>query len=160
MITSIFSVSSLEYFANEIISTDPNKIIQIVRRDHVSGKRKTIQLPANKLERDSLLDEKLAIIVPNILGTGSPKGAKVWEEYNYLRKLRNDVVHMKAAQSNPRIRTETELDRESLFYRFLADTPSNWIGAAIRMIDFFAPSITKLSLDWLVSVKELQAEIE
>lgn len=60
------------------------------------------------------ITEKLSQAVP-MLDTGEPiKGTRPWERYRHLKKLRDDLVHVKSGGYDPSPDAHTAYDRLNL----------------------------------------------
>ncbi|MCF8053998.1 MAG: hypothetical protein K9K75_02105 [Deltaproteobacteria bacterium] len=86
----IMAYMALEAFLNEHIPED---------YECWSNRRSERILEASnneKIERHFTNEEKITIILPEVLCVESPKGrSKAWENYKKLHNLRNRLVHMK-----------------------------------------------------------------
>lgn len=83
-----FSFTAIEAFANEEL---PGTLVYMWKR---KGK------PAERLEREDVerfvdLAEKLDGILPGSKGVESPKGTKLWQDFVWLKDIRNRLVHLK-----------------------------------------------------------------
>ncbi|QJP97025.1 hypothetical protein C6Y56_21525 [Pseudomonas fluorescens] len=90
MIESIvLSFTALEAFVNETIPAD---------YFYARHRRSEVVLEAvNKktVERHTPIDEKLTIVLPEVLKCSSPKGARCWQGYKQLKSVRDRIIHMK-----------------------------------------------------------------
>lgn len=111
MIAVTFSFQALETFANSEISRMTQKKIKVKRREGI------VEITSAEAERNLSTSEKLSQILPDIFNVPSPKGLKPWEGFRTLKKVRDSTIHLKSADMYAR----KEIDRESLFYRFI-----NW----------------------------------
>lgn len=147
MVCATFSYLALEVFCNEEIARKPNELVSVERPDK-HGKWKTLNLPAKQLERKSSTEEKLHVVLPQLLGIDSPKGKAEWQHLKLLQAARNNTVHLKAETVNPRVMSKDKIDRESLFYTFLTQDALRLPRAAVKMSLYFVPDERQLS--WLV----------
>lgn len=85
----IFSYSAIEAFANFEIPKE--YIFKIERKD----KRCQEIYNHAQIERFLNLEMKLKIILPDILQTKSKIPNKIWQDYLWLKKIRNRFVHLK-----------------------------------------------------------------
>jgi hypothetical protein len=87
----IFSYSAVEAFANYSIPDT-----YVYERDREDDRcRETYT--REQIERWLSLDVKLDKVLPQILSVSSPKGTGVWQEYAWLKELRDRLVHLKSA---------------------------------------------------------------
>jgi hypothetical protein len=129
-----FSFQAMEAFSNEVISY---KVTATYPRRHRNGIH---YLTADELERVAGTEEKLAIILPDLLGVPTRKGTALWEDFVRLKRARDDTVHIKSRDSAPRITQPSDLDYRTLFHQFLGADPFAWIKTAVAMIDYFGGS--------------------
>lgn len=103
MIESILlSFSAIEAFANETIPAD---FVYVGNR-----KSKLILDTSNKntIERHFSIEEKLNLVIPEVLICSSPKGSHCWENYKKLKSARDRIIHMKTddrKSSGPELET-------------------------------------------------------
>jgi hypothetical protein len=165
MSLAILAHASIEYFANEVITRYPTALVSIPRRKppHGRGRKrkvKTVALEAGRVERLSL-DEKLGTVLPQILSCPTPKGTACWQPFLALKKLRNDVVHMKGFDLNPRLLGPNTPSGESNVYRpFLEKSPSTYFKAPILVFNHFRSHISTISLDWVSGIEDRVREFE
>jgi len=161
----VLANASIEYFANEVITRYPKTQVTIEKRKppHGRGRRrkaKGVTLEAERLERLGL-DEKLGTVLPHILSCPTPKGTQCWVEYLALKKLRNDVVHLKGFDLNPRFLGRNTPSGVSNVYRpFLENAPSKYLRTPIAVFNHFGPYISAISLDWVAEVEGRVRELE
>lgn len=89
MASIVFAHTALESYANEVIPED--YVYKAPREDS----RCTELYNKEQVERFLSLDVKLDKILPEVLGTDSPKGSTLWQRYVTLKRLRDRVIHMK-----------------------------------------------------------------
>jgi hypothetical protein len=98
----IFSHSAIETFANIKI---PNEFLYRTKR---SDKKFIEEYNKDQVERYVSLDDKLDKVLPQIFNVKTPKGTKLWENYQNLKKLRDRLIHLKSrdmSASGPEIKT-------------------------------------------------------
>lgn len=127
MIAVIFSFQSLEMFSNEIISRNAQTSFNLTR-----GK-KFITLRGEELERRASTEEKIAQILPSFLHLASPTSTKLWERFLDLKTARDSTVHCKSAET----KTNITVDRESLFFQFFRQDPTEFPFTAFEIIEYF-----------------------
>ena len=88
--TVVFSYSSIEVFTNSKIPE--NFQFTIDRHD---GKCKETY-NKEQTERFVNLDTKLDQVLPPICSVSSPKGTVIWENYIWLKNLRDRLIHLKS----------------------------------------------------------------
>jgi hypothetical protein len=123
----IFSFTALEAFANEVI---PESFVYTVQRDGA-----TESLTKAEIERRIGLDEKLHSILPSVLSIASPKGTKVWEKYRAVKKIRNQLVHLKSVDGRP-----SGPDDETIWGTLLKTHGHAWCDDAHKVIGHFNPA--------------------
>lgn len=131
MISVTFSFQALETFCNWEIA-DKVKGALTVRRD--KGEETIV---ADEIERKLSTEEKLHLILPNLLGKDSPKGKKVWENFKKLKRARDSIVHIKSIDQYPNRRHLGRVDQDSLYFVFLNNKMTIFPKAAIEMIHYF-----------------------
>jgi len=154
MATVIFSFAALEYFANEVMERHSNTLIQLSTQSRArrgtKRRTKTIKLSAKSLERKPT-DEKLSVILPQLLECPSPKGLNLWARYVQLRRLRNDVIHLKGQGVNPKVTSPNAIDTESPLLKFFSIDPSGHVATSVDMVGHFSGHIPWGQFDWLES---------
>jgi len=131
MASIVFAHTALESYTNEVIPED--YVYKAPREDS----RCTELYNKEQIERFLSLDVKLDKILPEVLGTDSPKGSTLWQRYVTLKRLRDRVIHMK------------EIDREGtkqgqarrfdhVWNQLLVNRAENMALVAKDMIAYFA----------------------
>ncbi len=87
----VFSYTAIEVFANQTIPDDFQ-----FKQERSDGKCKEIY-SKEQIERSISLDTKLDVILPGIFSVPSPKGKGVWNDYVWLKRLRDRLVHLKSS---------------------------------------------------------------
>ena len=64
-------------------------------------------MTADELERNLTTKEKLATILPALVGVPNPKGKKVWQDFAALKDARDATIHIKSKDANPRVMPTT-----------------------------------------------------
>lgn len=98
----LLAFTALEAFVNESIPDD-----------YVYARflRSSVILEATSkedTERYVSIDDKLTLVLPEILGCASPKGSRCWQEFKALKDARDRIVHMKTKDrrsSGPEVKT-------------------------------------------------------
>jgi hypothetical protein len=126
MAAVIFAFTSLEAFANKEI---PDTHVYHEKRDGI-----LIPLLKDDIEQRVSLSTKLDAILPDIFGVPSPKGSALWDEFVKIRKLRDRIIHMKAADTRDRVTDKNSIWR-SLFRH---DLPCFADGVRRMMSHFYS----------------------
>jgi hypothetical protein len=126
-----FSFQAMEAFCNEVISY---KVTATYPRRH---RGVTSHVDADELERVASTEEKLATILPDLLGVPTRKGTALGEAFVKLKRARDATIHIKSRDSAPRVAQRSDLDFRTLFHQFLGADPFEWIKTAVAMIDYF-----------------------
>jgi hypothetical protein len=87
MASVVFAYTSLEAFVNEGVPYD--YIYETVEKNC------TRSFVKEQIERSLNLDTKLGDVLPKVLKVQTPKGGKLWSDYNKLQNLRGRIIHMK-----------------------------------------------------------------
>ena len=145
MVSAVFSFQCLEAYANQVISHVLKDPVDLPRR------KGTIRLTPDEIELRASTEEKLAVVLPKVLGVPSPKGTKVWAGYKELKGVRDSTVHLKSGDHYVRGRQ----DRESLYYRFLNTSPLYFPRTAVRTVRHFCSANPER---WLLLAEPLLAE--
>jgi len=127
MVAVTFSFQALETFSNTIIVEKLKHIYHLKRR------KKVLKLSAEELQREASIEEKLGVILPEILSTKTPKGEKVWQDFKDLKGVRDTTIHMKALDADSGV----NIDKETFFYKLLHVEAKEFPEAAISMMTFF-----------------------
>lgn len=131
MVIVAFSFQALEAYCNEVIAEKLTGTFTVQRRKGPVG------MTPEELERNLSTDEKLATVLPALLGVASPTGTKVWQDFAALKVARDATIHIKSADSRPKV-TPTGGIQDSLFGDFLYSDVGAFPRAAIAMIRYFA----------------------
>lgn len=142
MMAVTFSFQALEGFCNHTIANDLKGTFTLPRKKELKA------FTVIELEREVSTEEKLSTVLPGILGVQSPKGEKVWENFVKLKRARDSTIHLKSTDQYP----PRDIDRDTLFYQFLNNDPTEFPKSAIRMIVYFAE--TKSLPRWLLKPVE------
>ena len=126
MVAVSFSFQALETFCNDIIANKLEGTFQLRRR------RRAEEVSSDELQRIAATEEKLAIVLPAILGLKSPKGRKVWQHFTELKRVRDATIHLKSYEALNR-----DIDEESLFYQFFRLEADRFPRVALDMIEYF-----------------------
>ena len=132
MIAVTFSFQALETFCNHTIANELKGTLDLERRKEMKT------FTPLELEREASTEEKLSSILPSILGIASPKGKKVWQDFVKLKRARDSTTHLKSTDQYPNQYQSGVIDRDTLFYQFLNNTPTDFPKYAIKMIEYFA----------------------
>jgi len=127
MVAVTFSFQSLEAFCNQVVSRTLVAPLNITRK---SGSQ---SMDAADIERYLSTDEKLATVLPQLLGIQGPKGTKLWQRYNGLKKIRDSTIHLKSEDQY----SSSNIDRESLFFQFLNHHPHQYPRIALEIVEYF-----------------------
>jgi hypothetical protein len=148
MISITFSFQALETFCNWEIADKVRGAITVKRSKGDEN------LVADELERKFSTEEKLHLILPNLFGTPSPRGRKVWENFKKLKHARDSIVHIKSADQYPNRSNLETVDQDSLYFVFLNNKMSDFSKAAIELIRYFYNAPNKVPR-WLEKSMEL-----
>lgn len=130
MITVAFSFQALETFCNDIIANKLSGTYQLKRRNN------SLEVSADELQRIATTEEKLATVLPDVLGLKSPKGKKVWQNFRELKRVRDTTIHLKSRD----VYNHGNIDKESLFYQFFKLKVDKFPKFAFEMINYFTNS--------------------
>ena len=120
----IMAFSGLEAFVNEMIPDD--YLYETHRRSETIWER----MDKAQIERYLSIGEKLEVVLPDALKTKSPKGRHFWGDFVKLRKIRDRIIHAKAAD-----RKSSGPDNPNLWHDlFRVSCPHS---QALKIIDFF-----------------------
>lgn len=126
-----FSFQALEGFCNETIEAKVTSTYPLKRKKNI------LTLTADELERFASTEEKLGVVLPDLLGVPSPKGSRIWNDFVELKRARDSTIHIKSRDSNPKVKQISDLDDATLFHRFLGANVTTWVRAAVAMLDHF-----------------------
>lgn len=124
----VLAFTALEAFVNEAIPKD------FVYARHA---RSEVVLEASSkpsIERHVPIDEKLTVVLPEVLKCVSPKGSRCWPGYKQLKETRDRLIHMK---TEDRRSSGPEVDT---VWKAVFLTPAPHLTAK-AMIDHFAKAM-------------------
>ncbi|HEX9002673.1 MAG TPA: hypothetical protein VGB07_22390 [Blastocatellia bacterium] len=131
MIAVTFSFQALETYCNHVIVDKLKYNFSLQRRDGIKS-----FTPA-ELERGVSTEEKLSVVLPSLLGVGTPKGKKVWQDFVTLKRARDSTIHLKSSDQYPNTPPTNIVDEENLFFQFLNKKPKDFPKSAIHLIKYF-----------------------
>lgn len=150
MITVAFSFNALEVFCNQTVA---DELKGTYSRSAGRGQKK---LTAERVQRELSTEEKLATVLPMILGTDTPRDALVWADFKRLKRARDSTIHMKAEDAYKR----GEIERQSLFHEFFSmDSLMGYPIFAVEVIRFFNKADQE-ERRWLTYARELAGILE
>jgi hypothetical protein len=92
----LLSFAAIESIGNAGVNSLPSSSeVQVERGGRL------VSVPQDEMERTLSVDEKLDLVVPLVAQVPSIKGTKPWESFVRLRKLRNELVHVKKLGYSP-----------------------------------------------------------
>lgn len=124
----ILAYSAIEAFANESIPSD------FVCTRHKSSDVLLEASNKESIERHVSTDEKLTVVLPEVLGCQSPKGKHCWQNYKQLKISRDRIIHMK---TEDRKSSGPELDT---IWKAIVLTPAPHLSAK-SVVDHFVKSM-------------------
>jgi hypothetical protein len=102
----LHSFAAIEAIANDSIDRlPPEAVVTIGKKDD------TRDIAQPEMVRRLNLDEKLALAVPMLDIGEQIKGTRPWERYRHLKKLRDELVHVKERGYDPDPAKRTAYDR-------------------------------------------------
>ena len=124
----VMAFTAIEAFVNEVIP-DEFKYHAKLKNENNSVVRDKIEI-----ERRLPIEEKLSKVLPAVLNISSPKGNQEWQSFMKLKKVRDRIVHMKAAD-----RKSSNSDTITLWHElFRVEAPHK---QAKETIDYFVTSM-------------------
>jgi hypothetical protein len=91
-----------------------------------------------ELQRWLSTNEKVAKLLPNLLGVVSPKSVKIGQDFDMLRALRDDTIHMKSKDQNYRADDPEKLKKSStLFTKTIGRDITEFPRTAVSLIAYF-----------------------
>jgi hypothetical protein len=120
----VLAFTAFEAFVNETIPSD------FVYSRHVHSEIILETADKTKIERYVPIDEKVTVILPEVLGCSSPKGSRCWQAYRQLKETRDRLIHMK---SEDRRSTGAEVNT---LWKAIFLTPAPHITVK-TMVDYF-----------------------
>ena len=126
-----FSFQALEAYCNEVI------LYKAPEQYALKRKKNELLVHPTELERIASTDEKLAVVLPDLLGVETPRGGKLWRPYQELKDLRDSTIHIKSHDFSPGVRKPQELNISSLFVRLLQADVMSWPKASVALINYF-----------------------
>jgi len=126
-----FSFQALEAYCNEVI------LYKAPEQYALKRKKNELLVHPTELERIASTDEKLAVVLPDLLGVETPRGGKLWRPYQELKDLRDSSIHIKSHDFPPGVGKPEELNISSLFVRLLQADVMSWPKASVALINYF-----------------------
>ncbi len=149
METAVFSFSAIETFCNYFIAAKLDYTITLHRRDGA------ISIEPDEVARNISTEEKLSLVLPELLGCDSPKGKKVWEQFKVLKRARDATIHLK--HDDVSYGGKHSRDDAPLFGAFFQDNVLEFPKYTLDMIGHFGPP--KEGSRWFaLARKKLQTE--
>lgn len=137
MIAVLFSYQSLEAFSNLTIQDKlGSKGTYTVTRTIAKVTQK-VAWSAPDVERKCSTEEKITEIVPNLLGLSFNKGSKVGQSFTKLKKVRDDVTHLKYHDQRGAAMACYAGDASSVFFRMVNGDYLGIPHTAVDLLDFF-----------------------
>jgi hypothetical protein len=135
------SFTAIESFANHAI----DRLIEVKDED-VEVKREDGQMVSGEsLVRRLRLEEKFKLIFPLLEGGRNIAGTAAWEDFRYLKLLRDELVHVKKRGVN------SDPDTPTAYDRLMLGDGDDCVERAIHIIDGawqdFLPPLTRTALE-------------
>jgi hypothetical protein len=127
-VTATFSFQALEAYANYKIAYNLRGSYAFKRK----SKREVLTRP--ELEKRLSTEDKLGLVLPDILGIQSPKGHQEWQEFLTLKWVRDSTIHLK---SHHQWQAGENIE-DSPYAFFIRESPLELPKASIRLIRWFA----------------------
>jgi hypothetical protein len=148
MVAAIFSFQALEAFCNQAIAR------QVTEPFPIKQRKKERRLTAEQLERSLSTHDKLTVVLPRLFSTAFAGSEAAFGEYQALKDLRDDIVHLKSKDQYVRGRP----DDTSVYHRMLQRDAVSFPSAAVGVMRHFIPSGRErwldAALDYLRAVRE------
>jgi hypothetical protein len=102
----LFAFTAIESLANHSIDQlDESATVTVERGDG------PVEIPRDDMVRRLGISEKLTLAVPLLADGEDFKGTRPWERYRHLKRLRDDLVHVKQRGDDPDPDVRTAYDR-------------------------------------------------
>ncbi|HEY1057915.1 MAG TPA: hypothetical protein VGE55_04210 [Limnobacter sp.] len=125
MVVVTFSFQAIEAFVNNEIVHNAKGDIRIKRKGKLH-----VYTPIDA-ERALSTEEKVAIVLPDILKIPTPRGKTPWEGFKKLKKARDATMHLKNKD------VHQLSGSESLFIDLLVDDPEQYPLYAFELVNWF-----------------------
>jgi hypothetical protein len=125
----VFSFTAIEAFANETIPED----YEYEKKQKDGSESKIIK--KEEIERSVPIDEKLTTILPNALNLASPKGNKLWQDYDELKKIRDRIIHLKKIDYS-----SNSSEKNSIWGMMLRYSKKPYYDYSYKLIGYYLPS--------------------
>jgi hypothetical protein len=142
--TVVFSYQAVEAFANEEVQ----RLVTTPMTLDLRGRLE--QCDAEAIERRASTEQKLVDVLPSAMQVRPAKKSTWWSSFKALARIRNDIVHLKAARAYPRSASGVaaqSIFHELLFTNSLLSFPKTSIAALEHFQQGDPPG-------WLVAAKE------
>lgn len=127
----VFSYTAIEAFANEAIPDDFS-----FEREREDSRCKEVY-SKEQIEQNLGLNVKLDQILPSIRSVSSPKGTKVWQDYIWLKELRDRLIHLK---STDWMRSDPQKADEYIWAQLLSEKVMQSPEFAVALINHYCVS--------------------
>jgi hypothetical protein len=136
MITVTFCYQALETYANYIIVKKIHAPYPLHRIKN--GKELEQFFDKRQIQRFASIEEKMGIILPDILKIKSPKGTKIWKPYKNLKKIRDESVHVKIYPE-----TFNGEDKDSILYLLYNCEPKEIVNDTLKLVEYFSNAMNE-----------------
>lgn len=133
MIAVVFAFNAVEMFCNQTIA---DRLGQgTFSRTTKKGEQ---HFDSAQAQRGLSTEEKLSVVLPELLSSTSPFSTGIWQSYKTLKRIRNSTIHLKSEEAY----NQGEPDRRSLFDEFFhLATVMTFPICAIEIIGYFSKSV-------------------
>lgn len=137
MIAILFSYQALEAFSNLMIQDKLGETGTYTVTRTIGKVKHKLAWQAPVLERKCSTEEKVTEIVPTMLGMKFPRGNKVGQDFDKLKKVRDDVTHLKYHDQRGAAKAGLGGDSASVFFRMVSGDYDEIPRTAVTVLDYF-----------------------
>jgi hypothetical protein len=124
----LLSFTAIESYANEAIDRLNDDATVMIRR-----RASEVLVGKADMARSLGIEEKLDLVVPKLTRRPSIKGSTPWERFKYLKRLRDDLVHLKERGYS------TDPDKPSEFGRLLRGDAVSCVADTVAIFEALEP---------------------
>jgi hypothetical protein len=137
MIAILFSYQALEAFSNLTIQEELGDTGTYTVTRTIAKVKQKIAWTAPDVERKCSTEEKITEIVPKLLGKSFTKGNTVGQSFTKLKKIRDDVTHLKYRDQRGAAMANYGGDSSSVFFRMVNGDYLEIPRTAVTVLDYF-----------------------
>lgn len=138
MVAATFSFQALEAFCNFTIQDKLGDTGEYTFTQEICRQMPGTRLNAGDLDKKKCsTEDKLSVIVPDLINVATPKGKTPWLGYKRLQGIRNSILHMKHEDQRGAAMWPNYIDDASVFAQLVDGEISDLPWIAVALLDYF-----------------------